>query len=359
MDFEPMDNTSYDGWKFFIACGEGTLFPKNIIKDTCSNKIPNGSKLYDVLYSYASFSLVSMDRPAYRREDTFRLILPFLRAYDQSNTSLKQYYKNNLKLTPGSHRTMKFAQEISLPFLISSSYEHYINEACEALDFPIDNTYSMSLDLDYWDLSNDEKSILKRLADEIISMPLIEKPSDESTMDDISETDKNTLSRLDEIFEDELVDLQSFRLLSSSSPLGSEEKASSFLDIRRKTALDVSDVMLVCSSDSDSLIAHMIRESGGLVVAFNATPLALVSSDIAVVSDNTTILSFLADVFQSSGKGHVEELVEKWSNEAILKSPANKYLANDLLKSSKLSAPLVTNVNHRTPTMFLDERFLR
>ncbi len=359
MDFEPMDDTSYDGWKFFIACGEGTIFPKNIIRDTCSNKIPNGSKLYDVLYSYTSFSVISTDRPAYRREDTFRLILPFLRAYDQSNTSLKQYYKNNLNLTPGSRKTMRFAQEISLPFLISSSYEHYVNEACDALDLPIDNTYSMSLDLDYWDISKDEESTLKRLGEEIASMPLIEKPSDECTMDEVSDTDKNTLFRLDEIFEDELVGLQSFRLLSSSSPLGGEEKASSFLDIRRKTALDVRDVMLVCSSDSDALIAHMIRESGGLVVAFNSTPLALISSDIAVVSENTTILSFLADVFQSSGKSHVEELVENWSNDAILKSPANKYLVNDLLKSSTLSAPLVTNVNHKTPMMFLDERFLQ
>ena len=95
------------------------------------------------------------------------------------------------------------------------------------------------------------------------------------------------------------------------------------------------------------------------MVAFNSTPLALISSDIAVVSENTTILSFLADVFQSSGKSHVEELVENWSNDAILKSPANKYLVNDLLKSSTLSAPLVTNVNHKTPMMFLDERFLQ
>ncbi len=359
MDFEPMDNTSYDGWKFFIACGEGTIFPKNIIRDTCSDKIPNGSKLYDVLYSYASFSLITMERPAYRKEDTFRLILPFLRAHGQSNTSLKQHFKNNLNLTPGSRRTMRFAQEISLPFVISSLYEHYVSEACEVLDLPIDNTYSMSLDLDYWDIPKDEESVIKKLGDEIASMPIIETPSDESTIDDISETDKNTLSRLDEIFEDELVGLQSFRLLSASSPLGGEEKASSFLDIRRKTALDVRDVMLVCSSDSDSLIAHMVRESGGLVVAFNATPLALISSDIAVVSDNTTILSFLADVFQSSGKNRVEDLVENWSNDAVRESPANKYLINDLVSSSTLNAPLVTNVNHRTPMLNLDERFLQ
>lgn len=359
MDFEPMDNTSYDGWKFFIACGEGTIFPKNIIRDTCSDKIPNGSKLYDVLYSYASFSLITMERPAYRKEDTFRLILPFLRAHRQSNTSLKQHFKNNLNLTPGSRRTMRFAQEISLPFVISSLYEHYVSEACEVLDLPIDNTYSMSLDLDYWDIPKDEESVIKKLGDEIASMPIIETPSDESTIDDISETDKNTLSRLDEIFEDELVGLQSFRLLSASSPLGGEEKASSFLDIRRKTALDMRDVMLVCSSDSDSLIAHMVRESGGLVVAFNATPLALISSDIAVVSDNTTILSFLADVFQSSGKNRVEDLVENWSNDAVRESPANKYLINDLVSSSTLNAPLVTNVNHRTPMLNLDERFLQ
>ncbi len=359
MDFELMDNTSYDGWKFFIACGEGTIFPKNVIRDVCSNKIPKGSELYDVLYSYTSFSIMSVERPAYRREDVFRLILPFLRAHGLSNTSLKQYFKNNLNLTPGSRRTMRFAQEISLPFVISSSYEHYVCEACEALDLPMDNTYSMSLDLDYWDISRDEESTLKKLGDEIASMPIIQRPSDEHTMDDISETDKNTLLRLDEIFEDELVGLQSFRLLSASSPLGGEEKASSFLDIRRKTALDADDVMLVCSTDSDSLIAHMVRESGGLVVAFNATPLALVSSDIAVVSEDTTILSFLADVFQSSGKSHVEELVENWSNDAVRESPANKHLINDLLNSSKLSAPLVTNVNHKTPTLFLDERFLQ
>ncbi|WP_400204103.1 hypothetical protein [Candidatus Methanomassiliicoccus intestinalis] len=359
MDFEPMDNASYDGWKFFIVCGEGTIFPKNVTRELCLNKIPNGSKLYDVLYSYASFSLISMERPAYRKEDTLRLILPFLRSYGLSNTSLKQYFKTNLNLTPGSRRTMRFAQEITLPFLISSLYEHYVCEACEVVDIPVENTYSMSLDLDYWDISKDEESTVKKLGDEIASMPIINRPSDESTMDDISETDKNTLSRLDEIFEDELIGLQSFRLLSSSSPLGGEEKASSFLDIRRKTALNADDVMLVCSSDSDSLLAHMIREAGGLVVAFNATPLTLISSDIAVVSEDTTILSFLADVFQSSGKGHVEELVEDWSTEAIRESPANKYLINDLLKSSALSAPLVTNVNHKTPMLDLNERFLQ
>ena len=56
---------------------------------------------------------------------------------------------------------------------------------------------------------------------------------------------------------------------------------------------------------------------------------------------------------------NVEELVENWSTEAIRESPANKYLINDLLKSSALSAPLVTNVNHKTPMLDLNERFLQ
>lgn len=359
MDFEPNDNAFLDGWKLFILCGDGTIFPNDTVKSVCTNYLQNGSNLYDVLYSYTSLPIVSLERPAYRREDAYRLILPFLRAADLSNTALKNYFKNTLNIASGASRTLRFVQEFSIPFLVSSSYEHYICEVCEALDFPLENTYSMSLDLDYWDVSATEKKRLQELAAEISSMTPITAPTgDDVNLDDLTEQDCKNVLRLDDIFENELVGFQTFRMLSSSTPMGREEKAASLLDIRRKTGFDLEDMMVICSSASDTLIAHMVREGGGLVVAFNATPSAICTSNLAVVSEDTTILSFLADVFQNAGKEHVEELAANWTEEAILAAPANKYLINELLKINNNKAPLVAKINTDVSDVLYNEEFV-
>ena len=343
LDSDALEMASIDGWKLFINCADGSIFPTDVIKKTCASCIPNGSNLYDVLYSYVSFPPFSSDGHPYQRDDISKLVLPFILSNGLSNTSLRKYYKDNMHVMKGSDRTFRFIQEFSIPFLISSLYEHYICEACEVLDFPVENTYSMSLDLDYWEISNEEKEILVQISNEISAMiPLRYGRSDS---DELPEDVKNTADRLDEIFKTDLIPLQSYRALSSSSTLGQEEKVSALLDIRRKTGFDMEDIIFVGSVSSDSLISHIIKNGGGITISFNGNPATICSSDIAVVSSDTTILSFLADVFQNSGKEYVLDMVENWSKDAIESSPANVYLKNELLKLSEDKLPFVVKVD--------------
>lgn len=344
LDPDALETASIDGWKLFIACADGSFFPTNVIRDVCSSCLADGLNLYDTLYKYVSTSPFSPERHPFMRDDLSRLILPFFLSNGLSNTSLRMYYKNNLRIMNGSDRTFRFIQEFSIPFLMSSLYEHYVCEACEVLNFPIENAYSMSLDLDYWEISNDERETLMQISNEISNMTSLRSCKCDNS-DELPDDAKNELERLDEIFKIDIAHLQSYRALSSSTVLGQEEKVSALLDVRRKTGFDLEDTFFIGSVSSDSLISHIVKNAGGLTIAFNAHPATICSSDLAVVSGDTTVLSFLADLFQNSGKEYVLDLVENWNKDTIESSPANIYLKNELLKLSEDKLPFVIRVD--------------
>lgn len=90
---------------------------------------------------------------------------------------------------------------------------------------------------------------------------------------------------------------------------------------------------------------QLVREGGGLSVAFNGSERAIREADIAVIADNTIITSILAEAFHKAGMEGVNYLVEDWTYEGIRSTGlVNEYLLRELLKVFPDKLPTVARV---------------
>jgi len=180
------------------------------------------------------------------------------------------------------------------------------------MDFPQENTYSTILDLDKYKILGKEVKRLKKILQEIITLPSLNL-SGVKKREDLSAETQETIERLDEIFGKEIPSMECGRILREVNPLGGKEKAKAVLDSLKKTGGKLSDVMYVGDSITDVEALNLAKE-GGLAISFNGNAYALRAAEIACLSPHTLPLEILAEVFCQEGKKGVLDLVKKWPN---------------------------------------------
>jgi len=274
--------------------------------------LPEGKKFFSLLSRYDDFLADIIKRKEYRAGTTLALILPFLKAYGAANKIIKDYSRNHLSLVPGAEKTLSCLKEKMPTFIISTSYQPYIEALCDFMGFPQENTYSTILDLDKYQIPEKETKRLKKLLQEIITLPSLNL-SGVKKREDLSSGMQRTIKRLDEIFGKEIPSMECGRILKEVSPLGGEEKAKAVLNSLKKTGGELSDVMYAGDSITDVEALNLVKE-GGLAISFNGNAYALRAAEIACLSPHTFPLEILAEVFCQEGKKGVLDLVEKWPN---------------------------------------------
>ena len=168
MDFDGLEDTLAGGWRQFISDGEGPIAKNDNAYELCKQFIKNGSSFFRVISRYDDILADILQRPNYKAGDTLKLILPFLKAAGATDTNMVEYSRNNILTVPGAKKTMRFVQEFMSPFIVSTSYEHYISALCDAIGFPMENTYCTALDMDAIKIDEWETDILIQLAEEIM-----------------------------------------------------------------------------------------------------------------------------------------------------------------------------------------------
>jgi len=274
--------------------------------------LPRGEKFFSLLSKYDDFLADIIKRKGYGTGTTLAFILPFLKAYGATNKIIKDYSRNHLLFIPGAKRTLSCLKEKMPTFIISTSYQHYIEALCDMTGFPVENTYSTALDLDKYQIPKREIRQLKKILQEIISLPFISL-SGIKEKKDLSSGIQRTIERLDEIFGKEIPSMQCGRILKEVSPLGGKEKAKAVLASLQRTGGKLSDVMYVGDSITD-VEALILTKEGGLAISFNGNTYALRAAELACLSPHTFPLEILAEVFCQEGKKGVLSLVEKWPN---------------------------------------------
>jgi energy-converting hydrogenase A subunit R len=345
MDFDGLEETMTGGWRQFISDGEGPIIKNDNAFELCSELIENGAAFFKVVSKYDDVLADILQRPNYKAGDTLRLILPFLKAYGATDTWMLEFSRKNIVTVPGAKKTMRFVQEFMTPFIVATSYEHYISAVCDAIGFPLENTYSTALDLDSVKMEPWEGDMLKRYAQEIAQIGEIKVPDNARSLDDLKPNDRESIKRLDEIFWEELTDLSSYQLVLDINPVGGEEKASAVLDIRRRTGIGLEDTIYVGDSITDVQAFQLVREGGGLTVSFNGNEYALREAEYAVISDNTVITSVLAEAFHKAGMEGISSLVEDWSLEGLRSSGlVNPYLMREFERVFPDKLPTVARI---------------
>lgn len=338
----------------FITDCEGPISKNDNALELATNFLPEGEKFFTQLSRYDDF-LALTGREGYKAGDTLRLILPFLKAYGTTDKKIVEYSRKNILLMPGAKDTLRFVQERMPSFIVSTSYQPYIQALCEAIEFPPENVYCTELNIDKYNISKEEIEKLKEFSKEIRSYPLIEV----SEINNLSPQTKKTINRLEEIFWKEIVSMESGKMLEEVNPVGGREKVKAIKDSLKKCNNSPSDAMYVGDSITDAEALSFIRENKGLAVSFNGNRYAIEKAEVICISENTVPISVVADAFSQGGKGKVMELVENWGYDAFQSGLVNRRLAEKMLSLFPQRLPQIEAVsgNNKERLISESERF--
>jgi len=330
--------------RIFVTDCEGPISKNDNAFELTSSFVPDGDHFFALISKYDDVLADVVKKPGYKAGDTLRLILPFLKAHDATNDKIRNYSSRNVLLVPGAKYTLTFVRKLMPSFIVSTSYEQYIFSLCRLTDFPFGNTYCTHLDIDKYEISEEEMKRLRELREEMVAMPMIEIPKNAISVNDFSERDQATIQRLDEIFWQEIPRMDSGRMLREVNPVGGSEKAKAVQDIVEKLGCSLDRVMYVGDSITDVPPLRLVRENGGLTVSFNGNDYAVRESEVVVLSGNTTVTSVLAEAFSRLEKRQVFRLVEEWGPSGLKKYCGSPELRERMLRLFPEGFPQVERV---------------
>ena len=318
------------GRKVFISDCEGPISVNDNAFELAGIFIENGEKFFTVLSKYDDVLVDEVKRDGYYAGGTLKLIVPFLKAYGATNRSIVDFSRENVLLLPGAEDTMQFIDSIMPSFIVSTSYEQYIQALCDVIKFPFENTYSTDLDMDGYYISEGDKEKLMQFRSIILENPDFEL--------------------LDKIFWDDIPKMEINKITEKVKPVGGEGKKEAVMDILNKFGFDDSDVMYVGDSITDVEPLRFAKEHGGLAVSFNGNEYALKEAEIAIMADNTVITSIIADMFNRFGKDKVIKFINAYrvnTEDALNKYPVNKNLKTAIEQVNLPKIEVVTSENFK------------
>lgn len=294
----------------FISDCEGPISINDNAFELAGHFIEDGEKFFTIVSNYDDI-LVENKREGYNAGGTLKLIVPFLKAYGATNENIIEFSARNVHLVLGAKEMLSFVNSIMPSFIVSTSYKQYIQSLCDLTGFPFENTYFTSLNLvDEYSVSGEEKQKLMEFRKIIIENPDFEI--------------------LDKIFHDEILKLSLYEIMKNVNPVGGEGKKKAALDIVNKYGFKESDIMYVGDSITDVEPLKFVKEHGGLAISFNGNEYAIRSAEIAVMADNTVIISIIADLFNKFGKVEVINFIKSYMDNP--EDALNKYTVNKGLK---------------------------
>ncbi len=313
------------GKKFFVSDCEGPISINDNAFELSNHFIDDGDKFFEIVSRYDDVLADMLKRQGYNAGGTLKFILPFLKAYGATNHNIIDFSTRNVHLIPGATETLKYINSIMPSFIVSTSYYHYIKAVCNKTGFPIENTYSTELDMDFVDITTDEIDIIKEYKSAIVKDPEFEL--------------------LDKIFWKELPNLKISKIMDTVKPIGGEGKKDAVLDIISQYHLKAQDLFYIGDSITDVQPLKFANDNGGIAVSFNGNKYAIEEAEIAVIADNTIITSVMADIFNKYGTDNVFEFVNEYNSdpEYALKSRfVNQKLGDKILLTRLPHVEMIT-----------------
>lgn len=315
--------------RIFITDCEGPISKNDNAFELASHFIPQGDKFFKLISKYDDVLAEVLKRPGYKAGNTLKLILPFLKIYGVTDQKMREFSAKNILLVPGARETLQYVKSIMPAYIVSTSYEPYIQALCNLTGFPYTNAYCTKVNIDKYPVSNEEKQVLIKFREEITAMPMIEIPEGASSIHDFPEEDRRIIMRLDEIFM-EISRMSCGKIFEEVEPVGGSEKAKAVQEIAAKNGTDISNVIYFGDSITDVESFRLVKEHDGLAVSFNGNEYAVKEAEIAVLAEHTIVTSILAEAFNKFGKEETLEIAKNWSHKTLRERSISKNLLNEL-----------------------------
>ena len=301
-----MESTS---GKVFITDCEGPITKNDNAAELAEAFIPDGDKFFAKISLYDDYLAEIAHRPDYKAGDTLRLILPFFKAFSIDHASMTGFSRRNIDIIPCADSVLRGISERVPSYIVSTSYSPYVQAVCDAIRFPFENTFNTQVDLDTYHLPNTEKAMLKAIHATILELPEFTIPSDAASPADLTEKDRETINRLDEIFWSDLTKMEIYRIVEEVNPIGGSEKARAIETIVAKEQVDLKNVIYIGDSITDVDAFRLVKASGGIAVSFNGNNWAVKEASFAIVAQNALPIGWLATLFIEEGHSGFDNLM--------------------------------------------------
>ena len=316
------------GKKVFISDCEGPISINDNAFELAGHYIEDGENFFTILSKYDDILVDEIKREGYYAGGTLKLIIPFLKAYGATNKEIVEFSKANVLLIPGAKDTLKFVKEAMPSFIVSTSYSQYIQALCDITEFPFENTYSTALDIDQYSFSNEDIEKLMEYRKILMQNPDFEV--------------------IDKIFWDDILKLDAHEIMKNVNPVGGEGKKEAVLDIINKFGFEDADIMYVGDSITDVEPLRFAKDHGGLGISFNGNRFAIKAAEIAIIADNTVMISIIADLFNNYGKEEVMSFIKSYTDNqeiAIKNYPINESLKEAIKKTNLPKIAIISSEN--------------
>ena len=317
------------GKRVFISDCEGPISINDNAFELAGHFIEDGENFFTILSKYDDVLVEEVKREGYKAGGTLKLIVPFLKAYGATNEGIVKFSRENVLLLSGAKDTLQFVNKTMPSFIVSTSYEQYIRALCDIIEFPFENTYSTKLDIDKCSITDTDKEKLMQFRKKILENPDFEV--------------------LDEIFWEDIPKMEIGKLMEKVDPIGGEGKKIAVLNIIDKFGFENSDIMYVGDSITDVEPLRFAKEHGGIAISFNGNEYALREAEIAIMADNTVMISIIADLFNRFGKDEVIRFINSYMDDT--EGAVNNYSINEELKEA------IKNVNLPKIALIHSENF--
>jgi len=310
--------------RVFVTDCEGPISKNDNAFELAVQYIPDGAKFFRTLSRYDDVLAYLEEREGYSAGYTLKLVAPFLKAYGATNKRVEDYSSGSIILIEDAREALQYISSLLPSYIVSTSYEQYIEALCKVLDFPAMNTFSTHLDLDRYELDEAEVARLKELREEISQLPEIEIPEGASEVEDLPTDMRETVEKLDQIFFSELPKMTAGKLLENVQPIGGREKAEAVGKIGKKLGASLEGFMYVGDSITDVDAFRIVRKARGLAISFNGNQYAVQEADVAVLSKSALATALVAEVFAKLGRKSVLQLADNWGPDAIRNSASKE-----------------------------------
>ncbi|MCK9322456.1 MAG: hypothetical protein RBR05_02245 [Candidatus Methanomethylophilaceae archaeon] len=341
-EFNVMEELGLTHDKQLICSCQGFLQMNNSSKGLCERFIKNGDKFYDIISRYDDIIAYVLNRDEGRSGNTARFIAPFLKAFGATDYGMYQYCKESLRIMPEAKRVMKYLTNTLPTFISTSSYEHNVMALCDTLDISINIVDRATVSMDSYDISRSEGRLIREMANQVTNLKLPRHEYELNVPMTLEADEIHMIEVCDEIFHNKIKDLEINELMRNMKVVGANEKAYSLLDIRKRTMIDLDGTAYIGGAMMDYQSMDLVRDGGGLSMAFNGSEFAVHGCNIAVLSRDCTVAAVLVQEFYNEGIEAVYELVRNWDREKLKNRECpDRYLMDAMLAANPHKLPEV------------------
>ncbi len=318
-EFDPAEELGLFPDRIFVTNLNGFIVRNNPLRDLCAKFIRNGAHFYDVLRRYDDLTAYVLGREEATAGNVVKWAIPFLKANGATDHLIHSAYAETLQLMPGSEDALRFISRLLPTFVSTSIYEHGWMEVSDRIDAPLCDVFCSKMDLDHVQFGRIDARKIRDLG-QTISMLRVPKTVYELNVPmEVDPLDVKIIQVMDDILQNRIPELPAMALMESSNPVTSHKKAYQLLDIRKQMGIDLDSTMYIGGEDTDFQCLDLVKDAGGVAIAFNGSDFAVRGSNVAILSKDATVGAVFASLFYDRGIEAILDLIANWERPYLKK----------------------------------------